>query len=145
MSPELGRKASPETRAKQRTAKVGGRLSEEHRRRIGEAIRRANAEGRAARAHLSQMTSEELADYTILTKGRYFKRAQALRLIGRPDLIALHRGWRKLLSEQEIAQCRELRGRHGLSMAGALEAIGRGDLLAEAQAHGSVPSNVAQL
>lgn len=129
MSPNLGRKASSETKAKQRAAKLGKRLSEEHRRRIGEAIRRANAEGRAARAHLSQMTSEELEDYTILTKGRYFKRAQALRLIGRPDLIALHTGWRRFLSEEEIAECRELRARHGLGMAEALETIGRLDLV----------------
>lgn len=129
MSPNLGRKASAETRARQRAAKVGKRLSEEHKRRIGEAIRRANAEGRAARTHLSQMTSEELADYTILTKGRYFKRAQALRLIGRPDLIGLHTGWRKFLSEEEIAECRELRGRRGLGMAEALRLIGREDLV----------------
>lgn len=132
MSQNLGRKASPETRAKQRAAKLGKRLSEEHRRRIGEAIRRANAEGRAARAHLSQMSSEELADYTILTKGRYFKRDQALRVIGRADLIRLLKGWGKFLSKQEIAECRELHGRHDLSMVGALEAIGRADLLAAA-------------
>lgn len=139
MSHFAGRKHTPEARAKQSAAHRGKTLTEEHRRRIGEAIRRANAEGRAARAHLSQMTSTELADYTILTKGRHFKRAQALRLIGRPDLIAIHTGWRKFLSEEEIAECRELRARHGLGMAEALKALGRADLLAEAKARVSAP------
>lgn len=47
------------------------------------------------------------------------------------------RGWRRYLSDDEAAEYREMRSRHGLGVAEALEAIGRGDLLTEAgRGHG---------
>ena len=86
MSHVTGRKHTPEARAKQSAAHRGKTLTEEHRRKIGEAIRRANAEGRGARAHLAQMTPEELWDYLTLTRAGNFKKNQALRKVGRGDL-----------------------------------------------------------
>lgn len=39
------------------------------------------------------------------------------------------RGWRRFLSDEEAVGYRELRTRHGLSIAEALEAIGRAELM----------------
>lgn len=39
------------------------------------------------------------------------------------------RGWRRFMSDEEAAQYREMRTRHGLTMAQALQAIGRADLI----------------
>lgn len=136
---------SEETRSRMRLAKLGRRHTPQHNAKIAESMRAAHARGiHRAHSYLRALSEDEREAYRVLTKVGHYRRAEALRTIGRPDLIEPLKGWRTFLSEQEFAECRELRGRHGLSMVGALEAIGRGDLLAEAQARGSAPSNVAQ-
>lgn len=138
-----GKKHTAETRVKQSAAHRGKVLTPEHRAKIAQSMRAAHARGHGAHDYLRAMSEEERADYEALTKGRYYRRAEALRVDGRPDLIGLHTGWRRFLSEQEFAECRELRGRHGLGMAEALKALGRADLLAEAEARVSAPGRGA--
>lgn len=136
---------SEETRTRMRLAKLGRRHTAEHNAKIAESMRAAHARGvHRAHSYLRALSEDERADYQVLVKAGRYRRADALRTIGRPDLIEPLKGWRKFLSEQEFAECRELRGRHGLGMAEALKALGRADLLAEAEARVSAPGGGAQ-
>jgi hypothetical protein len=77
---------SEATRLKMRLAKVGGRHSPEHKAKIAEAMRRSWVEA-GHRDIFKQMTAEQHEDYRILRSKGGFSRAEALRSIGRADLV----------------------------------------------------------
>jgi hypothetical protein len=79
---------SPEYRAKLAAAKRGRVYTAEHRAAIGAGVRKAIAEGRGPHiAFFAAMTDTERDLYRELTNSRKYTRAEALRAIGREDLI----------------------------------------------------------
>lgn len=77
---------SDETRARMRAAKLGRKHTAEHNARIAEAMRRSWVEA-GHRDIFKQMTVEQQEDYRILRSKGGFSRAEALRSIGRADLV----------------------------------------------------------
>ncbi|PJN94760.1 hypothetical protein CNY89_12565 [Amaricoccus sp. HAR-UPW-R2A-40] len=88
-----GRSAGPrapisdETRAKLCAARAGFKWSAESKARLAETQRRWFAEHGWKRGIFKHMTAQERADYLTLKKAGQCTRAEALRSIGRADLV----------------------------------------------------------
>lgn len=82
-----GRQLSEDHRGALRAARAGFKWSDEHKARMAETQRRWFAEHGWKRGIFKHMTSQERADYLTLKKAGQCTRAQALRSIGREDLV----------------------------------------------------------
>lgn len=81
------RRLTEEHRAKLRAARAGFKWSDESKARLAETQRRWFAEHGWKRGIFKHMTEQERADYLTLKKSGQCTRVEALRSIGRGDLI----------------------------------------------------------
>lgn len=75
-------------------------------------MRAAHARGHAAHGYLRALSEEEREDYRVLTKVGRYRRAEALRIIGRGDLAELRPpapGPKTSLGNREIESVRFLK------------------------------------
>lgn len=88
--PQGGKPLSKAHRAKLRGAKLGVSKTAEHRARIGEGLRRWNAAAepwQKRRGFRKFLSDEEARDYALLRHRHHYGEAEALRAIGRTDLV----------------------------------------------------------